>query len=779
MSIRRKEELFGDNGAYGNQVPVDGGSTPGYGVTVKGVGFGEGLTSATANRICYALAENDEDLEDRLVVIEAGGLDGVYRLGATDEAGGGRIVYVDGGAVEMVSELETNLAADSANALIRANMLEDNADGSVGLDIVSRAGVLADAGPGAATFGLLDRRALAFDSDATAIGSSQTGILRPGATLNELSVANPAHFSTLSGTELTDLIRRHDLVELLDTDDAGLYVLWEITSATTVLLRTLGGDTPTFAADEAVTFRIFRPVLSSAGRDGVGRASCGVTVAALPLDQERGRFAAGALTLVPGGRNGVRSPQTEQGSSYALRTRVLGHGIDTDTHDTYSGSITATGGFEAINLYETMPDVVARSYLRDFGWPGYRYSALSASSAAVGFLAQMRAVYQNDYGVLALTNLHGRLTGTFFSEDQLRVTTGTAVELDRKAGGVGTLIEVFEVSASETFGVFRVVEVVVTGANVTWRVTTLGGEVPTFTPSAACELVVHEGTALGRFQAACVDSATTADLPEPAVITAAIMGPVPPLDYDEEDVALVTLALGAQSPSPSALLLRGTDRAGQETFAVSGAGVVYGVEVRAPLIEASTQVTGPIVQGVTEVRGPIVRAGTFAFTAPLNLVDIPIPLDLMQEQGPRAAAGDPVAGWYRNGDAGWSIEAPSPYRYLTLPLTGIVPYGATVTKLKLYYRTYTWLSDQSFRCRIYKRDPFEQNADDLGTIVLTAKASTGTLEFTVPTPFQVTRTGPCYGAYLTNRNSTDIPHDDNLMILYGAYVTCSLTGLSP
>jgi len=103
MAIKRKEEMFGDGGGFGPAVPVDTSNPPGHSAGNRGIAFGEAVTAAGANRSSYALAVNDEDLEDRLLEFETSGLDAAYRLGAANVAGGGRVIDVDGGSVDVVT----------------------------------------------------------------------------------------------------------------------------------------------------------------------------------------------------------------------------------------------------------------------------------------------------------------------------------------------------------------------------------------------------------------------------------------------------------------------------------------------------------------------------------------------------------------------------------------------------------------------------------------------------------------------------------------------------
>ena len=76
MAIKTAAEMFGDNAGFGTRVPISFTNPSAYSSGNRGVGFGEQLTSAVANRPHYELALNDEDLNTRLAVFETQGIDG-------------------------------------------------------------------------------------------------------------------------------------------------------------------------------------------------------------------------------------------------------------------------------------------------------------------------------------------------------------------------------------------------------------------------------------------------------------------------------------------------------------------------------------------------------------------------------------------------------------------------------------------------------------------------------------------------------------------------------
>jgi hypothetical protein len=101
MSFKSKEELFGDDAGFGDRVPVDETGPVGHGASNRGIARDEPASAEVANRSHYALALNDENLNDRILEFETSGLDAAYRLGAVATPGGGRVITADGGPVEI------------------------------------------------------------------------------------------------------------------------------------------------------------------------------------------------------------------------------------------------------------------------------------------------------------------------------------------------------------------------------------------------------------------------------------------------------------------------------------------------------------------------------------------------------------------------------------------------------------------------------------------------------------------------------------------------------
>ncbi len=267
MTFKTKAQIFGDNGVNGLQVPISVSNPPGTAAANRGVGFGEGVTAAIANRTTAALAENDEDVNARLAVLETTGLDGAYRGGAAAVPGIGRVVTVDGGAVEVEGDAANT---DAVGALLRSTMRA--AGGDVGFDVV---------GPGV---GLLRRAPRAFIGNTILPASSVAAVLNPaGAGTDIVEIAGPNQFATAGDTELA--IGQ----DLLIVSGAGAYdgVYWVTAVLTDFRLQVAGFMGPvSFPATTAAQVRVERvSLLEDDGSLSLRPAAAGVGLEVLsPVD---------------------------------------------------------------------------------------------------------------------------------------------------------------------------------------------------------------------------------------------------------------------------------------------------------------------------------------------------------------------------------------------------------------------------------------------------------------------------------------------------------------
>jgi hypothetical protein len=271
MPFFTSQQLFGNGaGAPGGAgwVPVDTTAPPTFSANNRGIAFGEQLTSAIANRPHYALALNDDDLNTRLAEFEASGLDAVYRAGLVADPEVGRLVTLDGGAIETVTTMAAQYV-DKSNSHFRANAIGNNLLGGGGFEFVG----LGTGGGGDALFGFMDRRRLELASEGSVIAANEASTLNPGG-------AGATQVSLNSGTVhtalTTGLLLGVDLVEVSGTAGGtydGVYIVMGLVpgqNARCTVLR-LDGSAPSFPSNTAATVNFMRPVFGSFnphGHDG-------------------------------------------------------------------------------------------------------------------------------------------------------------------------------------------------------------------------------------------------------------------------------------------------------------------------------------------------------------------------------------------------------------------------------------------------------------------------------------------------------------------------------
>lgn len=678
MATKKAAELFGDDGANGPRAPISQSPAPGLGPNNRAVGFGEDLTSFTANRMTYALALNDDDLDLRVRAFEEGGLDGVYRLGALDVAGGGRRIHLDGGAVEGWTDLGETYAADVANALFRATSLNDTIDGAIAFDAVSNAGL--GLVQGAALFSLLDRRALALSTSRTVFAEQQGALLNENnAGPDRITLINTGRWG-LGGA--TDLLVGIDMVEIPTGAHAGLYVLKAILEDDVAQVVTLAGEAPVFGTDSEVNLRLFRPVVSAAGRSGSTRLSHGLRVVGLPGDEDAPNgVARGALELVPGGRNGLASVVPDEGLRYALRTEV--HGANA-ADVAYSGSITATGGFEAEALDHMKAD---QKSVFDFGWPGFRYSASNSGvSSPIGYLAHNQRAGSLFYGQMVVSQETRVFEGTLAAGDRVHYPPQyVAPPLYYKMGHPGALVEV--TINGEPRGLFRVFRCAYTTqfktAPLAVMLRHLDGSVPALEPlNSLVGLRFFSGVVAGR-------TVIPSTSPLPGVTT----NSTPHVCSME----ITAPSMVAEGEVPVALNLSTHEhKFGYTLRATAGNyGTVFSIDgekAYAKKLEAEQAAVGGL------------SVGSIVFSQPVAMVDVPIPMSCWKSdhiiQQYILSSGYEQVGWgWAEGElpgqpgtylGSYKLFGPllgTPRTYLHVPLSGVLPNFAQVKKLRVVYRS--------------------------------------------------------------------------------------------
>jgi hypothetical protein len=482
MAFKTAAELFGDDGANGAAVPYSTTNPAGTASANRGIQFGEQLTAEIANRPHYALALNDEDLNDRLVVFETDGLDAAYRLGDTAVAGGGRVITLDDAAVETVSSHATNLGRDISNAHFRANATGDLADGGGGFEFNGLVG----SAQHVARYGFMDRRSFPLNTARTVVAISQAAVLNlasVGATKLTLSSGQ-----WMDGSSNTDIIPLLDMVEILSGAYAGVYVISALDSASQATLQHLDGTSPSFAADTAVTFRLCRPFfMTSAPYSGSTTAHLarGVTIAGLPTDN----VGDAALTIIPGGRGGLDADGTD-GHPWALRIKRA-----TVTGATANQfSITAAG---SVRNFTTSVDKTTGDRGTAWGSPAFHHIATAGSA---GYECSFIGTPSDS----ALDNYYGLFVGEHRGTHAFTFSaTGLGFEFTPTDGiedsvHNGQLIEVL--TPSDQSGIYRIINAD-TGSTspLTVTVEQLDGTDVSWPTGGAGTFRFFTGVAAGRF----------------------------------------------------------------------------------------------------------------------------------------------------------------------------------------------------------------------------------------------------------------------------------------
>lgn len=469
MAITRSDDLFGDGSGGNPQVPIDTGNPPGYASDNRGIAFGEQLTSAIANRSHYALALNDDDLDDRVNLFETAGLDAAYDLGVAAVTGGGRVITKDGGAVETQSASAGLYVDDPVSAHWRANALGDTAGSSVGFDFVgkrSSADALSGFDPVA---GFMDRRAIAIPSGSgTEVDYQNAAILRPSGEAANIVRLSTGTFFTGSADQ-SEILFGVDLVEIEGSASSdGLYIINATGNQNTdAELQDLNGQSPTFPTnDEGCTVTLYRSALSSFGYTGRNTPMQGVSIRGLPDTNT-------ALSILPGRDLGSRG---ERGSENALRvfgpSPSSGVLISTLLIDTY-------GRIASLSNQDTVPETDGVQDDTFYGptTAGFlsHKTGLSTNSEEVGFLARGEGLPADStrYDFLSLVNVRrdgsfntaspgteGEEVGfpfTFLGADIVRIDSGVNTEWWAFVPQVGTLAYISEPSSER--GLYTVTNV--------------------------------------------------------------------------------------------------------------------------------------------------------------------------------------------------------------------------------------------------------------------------------------------------------------------------------
>ena len=490
MAYKTAAELFGDNGVFGTQVPIDFGPPSGvYAGTNRGIGFAEQLTSAIANRSHWALGENTDDLNTRLAVFEADGLDAAYRGGALATPGLGRVIVKDGDAVETVSA-HSGLSED--NAHFRANSVSDTAGSSLGFEFVGKRAASNGQSGEDPVAGFLDRRVFASATGHTQLVHNEPAFLNPTGVL-PTTVRIPGGSFHTGGA--TDLARNYDLVQVSGTASSdGLYIFSSIGAfVTDAVLEKLDGTLPAFALNEACTISVYRVRFGSFGSyTGRGRLY-GAAVVGSPQ-------ALSALDIVPGAN---KAADLSGGSLSALR--VMRRGAN--------GSTTASADFD---LFGRANWVIPRSsfltnYDKNISGGGYATRVLAQESGMAGHQVEGEAAVSDRFDFTSLQEIDLVAYGVVPFSSALNFTANSPLdgevlfsvapsfEFDHLAPGVGGLVSILNTASAASDGLYWIHSTIISGTKG-FYLRCLDGSVPVHFPAFGAFTVgrVYAGSVVGR-----------------------------------------------------------------------------------------------------------------------------------------------------------------------------------------------------------------------------------------------------------------------------------------
>lgn len=503
MTFKTKEEMFGDGGGFGAAVPYSTSNPAGTSSGNRGVQFGESLTASVANRTHYALALNDEDLNDRITAFETAGLDGAYDLGTVGPAGGGREITKDAGAVETVSGLSASYEDDVANAHFRANQIGDTSRGGGGFESVSygRSGV-------SALYGLLDRRAVNFSGYSVVADTINVTLATNVVTVGAGQLRD--------GSSNTHIIVGYDLVEILTGTDPGLYVITSITGGTTCAVLALDGTTPAFTAG-AATARIFRPVFGTFNRFGhSGTLGYRTNYVSGVPGQEA------SLELIPGATLGrfETASASPDGARYALQAKWKNAAGTLSTRFSVDSQGQVRSAVSSQQL--TAAQLTAA---QDFGSPAFFVQQDESNQLEVGYLAKSVGDAEAWIGVGTAGAATTAEDFTFINVAPYNIQFTDTDVADFFVNPTVTFIEI--VTPSAQAGIYSVVSRGVATGRVQLETLDSGATPVSFPTSGSGTARVLFGVSLGN---RLVDVGTSVDTDYGTAIQAAAVVSAPRLD---------------------------------------------------------------------------------------------------------------------------------------------------------------------------------------------------------------------------------------------------------
>lgn len=172
------------------------------------------------------------------------GLNDAYHLGALNTPGGGRVVSVNGGAVEGQTALTAGNTTDPLNAAFRANNLGDTANGGIGFDAVGN-----ENGTFLSAAGFLDRVSWVFNSANTVLTASEPVTVAT----NQVTLTTGGHF--FKNGSNTDLLLGLDMLVLSGgSSPSRVFIIASLASATVANVLDLNGAPPTLSGYTTASF---------------------------------------------------------------------------------------------------------------------------------------------------------------------------------------------------------------------------------------------------------------------------------------------------------------------------------------------------------------------------------------------------------------------------------------------------------------------------------------------------------------------------------------------
>ena len=436
MAYKTAAELFGDGGVWGVQVPIDFGPPAGvYDPTNRGIGFGEQLTSAIANRSHWALAENTDDLNTRLAVFETGGLDAAYRGGALATPGSGADITLDGKAVNTVSANTAVYALDESNAHFRADMTADTSPVGIGMEVRGR-------GLG----GVVHLQQLdSLSQDSLLSGTGLAAVLNPGGAL-PTTVRVTGQQPHISGA--TDLLLDHDFLFVDDGTNRRLYLVSGLGGVDTdVTVTDVTGGSPVFVANQAATVTFYRANFGSfnglSGRAGLRGA----------LLASGGRADTDAVLDLVGARSATDTSM--QDAALRTRRRASDGTLSTSLTETSLGrnsrSISVAGFETAVSgQFGTIAEVASSKIDNDGGASPDSYVTVDWDQGRYGFFPQN--VAHLDLKSHRIFDEAAVLAATVFSADTFQLVVPLNPFQQALLPSAGSIVEVVTSSDSSLVG---------------------------------------------------------------------------------------------------------------------------------------------------------------------------------------------------------------------------------------------------------------------------------------------------------------------------------------